>query len=555
MIIGIDLGTTNSLAAYWKDGQSQLIPNNLGDFLTPSVVGLSDSGDIIVGKLAKERLMSHPELTQARFKQLMGSGKKLRLGDQFYLPEELSAFVLKKLVEDAQEYLGEPVDEVIVSVPAYFNDDQRAATKIAGQLAGIKIERIINEPSAAALTLHHSYQKEASYMIVDFGGGTLDISIVDAFANVIEIVSVAGENHLGGEDFTQQIVADFIQHLPYEKHELSASTLVRIYQESERAKLALNDSDSASIAVYVKDNLHRYQLTKERFIELCRFLLAKINPPIERALRDAQIQANELTDVILVGGTTKMKLIQDYLSYLLKRPISVKIDQDKAIALGCGIATGIKARNADIKDVVLTDICPFTLGIKIVGNVFSPIIERNTTLPASRVQQYCTVEPGQNFIRCEIYQGENYKANTNLLLGTMSVPVPINLEHLEAIDVRFSYDINGILDVDITVVSTGKKYSKTILRDRHQLSSEEILKRRMALSKLKIHPREDEFYQFLMARAEHLFQNLLNEQRAILTDYIRNYEAVIESQNLSKIKKAHRLFEKQLEQLENWGGM
>jgi molecular chaperone HscC len=283
--------------------------------------------------------------------------------------------------------------------------------------------------------------------------------------------------------------------------------------------------------------------------------LAKINPPIERALRDAQIQANELTDVILVGGTTKMKLIQDYLSYLLKRPISVKIDQDKAIALGCGIATGIKARNADIKDVVLTDICPFTLGIKIVGNVFSPIIERNTTLPASRVQQYCTVEPGQNFIRCEIYQGENYKANTNLLLGTMSVPVPINLEHLEAIDVRFSYDINGILDVDITVVSTGKKYSKTILRDRHQLSSEEILKRRMALSKLKIHPREDEFYQFLMARAERLFQNLLNEQRAILTDYIRNYEAVIESQNLSKIKKAHRLFEKQLEQLENWGGM
>ena len=202
MIIGIDLGTTNSLAAYWKDGQSQLIPNNLGDFLTPSVVGLSDSGDIIVGKLAKERLMSLPELTQARFKQLMGSGKKLRLGDQFYLPEELSAFVLKKLVEDAQEYLGEPVDEVIVSVPAYFNDDQRAATKIAGQLAGIKIERIINEPSAAALTLHHSYQKEASYMIVDFGGGTLDISIVDAFANVIEIVSVAGENHLGGEDFT-----------------------------------------------------------------------------------------------------------------------------------------------------------------------------------------------------------------------------------------------------------------------------------------------------------------------------------------------------------------
>ncbi|MCQ8264346.1 Hsp70 family protein [Streptococcus suis] len=550
MIIGIDLGTTNSLAAIWRNNKVELIPNNLGDTLTPSVVGLSDEGDIIVGKFAKERLLSHPQLTQSRFKRLMGTGQKIRLGDQYYLPEELSAFVLKKLVEDAEAFLGEKVTEIIVSVPAYFNDDQRAATKIAGQLAGVKIERIINEPSAAALALHQSREEDASYMIVDFGGGTLDISIVDAFANVIEIVSVAGDNHLGGEDFTQQIVNDFIQHLPYERKNLSDEVLGLIYQEAEKAKLALNEQEETRISVKIEDTVHQYKLTKERYIELCRFLLAKINKPIQKALHDAQIQATDLTDVILVGGSTKMKLVQDYLTYLLKRPISVKVDQDKAIAMGCGIVTGIKSRNEDIKDLVLTDICPFTLGTEIVGNVFSPIIERNTTLPASYVQRYWATELGQERLQFNIYQGEHYKANANLLLGTLVVPIPINKEEHEAVDCRFSYDINGILDVDITVLSTGKVHNKTILRDRHQLSPEEILEKRAKLATLKIHPRDTEHYKLLMARAERLFQIVLAEQRELLAHHIRHYENVIESQDVKKIAQANKVFEQQLDALE-----
>ncbi|MEI4330309.1 Hsp70 family protein [Streptococcus suis] len=550
MIIGIDLGTTNSLVATWRNNKVELIPNNLGDFLTPSVVGLSDNGDIIVGKFAKERLMSHPHLTQSRFKRLMGTGKKLPLGDQMYLPEELSAFILKKLIEDAEEFLGEKVDEIIVSVPAYFSDDQRAATKIAGHLAGVKIERIINEPSAAALALHHSREEDATYMIIDFGGGTLDISIVDAFANVIEIVSVAGENHLGGEDFTQQIVEDFIQNLPYKKSDLSDEVMGFLYQEAEKAKLALNKEDSVRMSVNINDSLHVYKLTKERYVEICRFLLAKMNAPIQNALRDAQIHAEDLTDVILVGGSTKMKLIQDYLIFLLKRPISVKVDQDKAVAMGCGIVTGIKKRDKGIKDVVLTDICPFTLGTAIVGNVFSPIIERNTTLPASYVERYWTNELGQQHVLFTIYQGENYQADTNLLLGSLDIPIPVNHEEHEAIDCRFSYDINGILDVDITVLSTGKVYNKTILRDRQQLSAEEILEKRAKLASLKIHPRDSEHYQLLRARAERLFRTLLAEQRYYLMNCIQRYEKVIETQDAKRIAKANKIFENQLDGLE-----
>lgn len=550
MIIGIDLGTTNSLVAIWRQGKVELIPNNLGDYLTPSVVGLSDDGDIIVGKLAKERLISHPHLTQARFKRLMGTGTKLPLGDKSYLPEELSAFILKKLIEDAEVFLGEKVHEVVVSVPAYFSDDQRAATKIAGHLAGVKIERIINEPSAAALALHHRREKDASYMIIDFGGGTLDISIVDAFANVIEIIAVAGENHLGGEDFTQQIVEDFIQHLPYEKEQVTDQVMGLIYQESEKAKLALNESDSVRMSIKVEDSLHVYTLTKERYVDICRFLLAKMNEPIQKALRDAQLRAEDLTDVILVGGSTKMKLIQDYLTFLLKRPISVKVNQDTAIAKGCGIVTGIKARNEDIKDMVLTDICPFTLGIETVGNVFSPIIERNTTLPASYVGRYWSSNLGQERVMFNIYQGENYQADANLLLGSLEVPIPINHVEHEAIDCRFSYDINGILDVDITVLSTGKVYNKTILRDRQQLSAEEILEKRTKLATLKIHPRDNEHYQLLRARAERLFQTLLAEQREQLVSYIQQYEKVIETQDSKRIAKANKTFEKQLDALE-----
>lgn len=556
MILGIDLGTTNSLAAVWRQGKVELIPNHFGDFLTPSAVGLSDEGDIIVGKLAKERLITHPELTQSRFKPFMGTQKKLALGDRDYLAEELSAFVLRKLVEDAESYLGEKVEEIIVSVPAYFNDEQRAATKVAGQLAGIKIERIINEPSAAALALHRKRQEDASYLIIDFGGGTLDISIVDAFLNVIEIVTVAGDNHLGGEDFTQAIVDDFYTAWPHVKSQMTAEEAAQLYQEADKAKKTLDKEETASFRLMIGQEWYSYRLSQERFLAISKPLLNRIQKPIRRALRDANMTIEDIDQIILVGGNTKMPLVQNYLSYLLKQQVHVQVNQDEAIALGCGVLTGIKARNEDVKDMVLTDICPFTLGIEIIGDVMSPILERNTVLPSSKVGTYYTSQLGQTEIQLNILQGEEYRASNNMKLGTLDIQVPRNPDQYESIDVRFSYDINGILEVDVRVNSTGVSHQKVFLRDNKQLSEEEIEQRRKYLASLKIHPKDKEEVQLLLSRGQRLFSDATGGDRDFLAACISRFEQTLDSQEDRKIKEATRLFEAQLDALEErlWGG-
>lgn len=550
MILGIDLGTTNSLAAVWRDGKAELIPNNFGEYLTPSVVGFSDEKEIIVGKLAKERLMSHPDLTQSQFKRFMGTTKSLSLGYKSYSAEELSSFVLKKLVDDAEIYLGEKIEEVIVSVPAYFNDEQRAATKLAGRLAGVNVERIINEPSAAALALHQLKQEDKTYLIIDFGGGTLDISVVDAFLNVIEIVTVAGDNHLGGEDFTEVIVEDFFKAWPGVRERIASSELAQLYQEADKLKKNLDDADTAGFKITIDKELFSYQLTNKRYLAIAKPLLKRMEAPLKRVLRDAKLSLESVSDVILVGGNTKMPLVRQYLSYLLKHRMSTSIDQDYAIALGCGVMAGIKERQADIKDMVLTDICPFTLGIEMIGDVFSPIIERNTVLPSSRVQTYYATEYGQEAIIVTIYQGERLKASDNLRLGSLEVPIPKNMVELESIDVRFSYDINGILEVDVRVNSTGKRHQKVFLRDHKQLTEEEIAEKRKHLASLKHHPRESERYQVLLSRANRLYEDALGDYREHLSMWIRSFEEVIDKQNPRDIEQAENHLEWQLDALE-----
>lgn len=550
MILGIDLGTTNSLAAIWHQGQVELVPNSFGDYLTPSVVGLSDQGDLIVGRLAKERLMSHPHLTQARFKRYMGTGKPLILGDQSYSPEELSSFILRKLIQDAETYTGQKVEEIIVSVPAYFNDEQRSATKAAGQLAGVKIERIINEPSVAALAIHQNRQEDQTYLVIDFGGGTLDVSIVDAFLNVIEIVSVAGDNYLGGEDFTQLIVHDFYKAWPQAKLVTTPAESAKLYQEADRLKCRLDQETEASFSMTIGPELFTYKLTRERFLVLARPLLQRIEAPIQRAIKDARKRIESIDQVVLVGGNTKMPLVSQYLSVLLKRPIEVLVDQDQAIALGCGLMAGIKARKEDVKDLVLTDICPFTLGLAIKGDIFSPLIERNTVLPSSRVGSYHTTEYGQEEITLNIYQGEQMVASHNHLLGKMIVPVPKNFKNYEAVDVRFSYDINGILEVDVKVLSTGETYHKIFLKTNHLLSEQEIASRLDVLSRLKIHPRETEIYQLLLARVHRLHEESLGEEREHLLAWLRAYEEAMDSQDPRRMDQASQLLERQLNALE-----
>lgn len=350
MIIGIDLGTTNSLVSIFKDGRSIIIPNNLGDLLTPSVVSIDDDR-IIVGKLAQERLITHPEVTVANFKRFMGQDKEYRIGQNKFSPEELSAMVIKKLVEDAEAYLNTEIEEIVVSVPAYFNDDQRWATKTAGELAGVKIERIINEPSAAALAVHYNHLLDSdgrTYMIVDFGGGTLDVSIVDAFDNIIEIVAVAGNNRLGGEDFNEIILQEFLVRNNLYLEELPLLTKQSLLKKVEKCKRQISKQGTGNIEIVINEKKYLLELDYQRFYQLALPLLLKLEKVIYRAIRDAQNKIESIDDVILVGGSCKMPIVQDYLKDVLNKELLIELNPDLAISLGCGIVAGIKERNGEI---------------------------------------------------------------------------------------------------------------------------------------------------------------------------------------------------------------
>ena len=368
-IIGIDLGTTNSLAAVWQDGESKLIPNAFGEYLTPSVVSIGEDGTVYVGKTAKERLASYPDDTASVFKRFMGTSRKYMLGGKSYRPEELSAFVLKKLKEDAERYLGEPVEEAIISVPAYFNDMARNATKRAGMIAGLRVERIINEPSAAALACQNLNQEEDETLLVfDFGGGTLDVSLVECFDNVIEIQAVSGDNQLGGQDFDDMIAEHFAKSLNLNYAEMKPETKAIVRKSAELCKRELTEKPSANMVVNCQDISGEIEITRKDIVKICAPLFDRIGKPVSKVFVDAQTSTDQVGQIVLVGGSCKMPVVRQYLSYLLKREDIETKEPDYMIALGCGVCAGIKERDKDVKDLLLTDICPFSLGIKVANS-------------------------------------------------------------------------------------------------------------------------------------------------------------------------------------------
>lgn len=550
MILGIDLGTTNSLGAIFRNGRTELIPNAFGDYLTPSVVGIDGQGEMVVGKVAKERLITFPDQTVSQFKRFMGSKHELQIGDRFYKAEELSSFIIRKLVEDAEKYTGEKVQEIIVSVPAYFNDAQRYATKLAGQLAGVKIERIINEPSAAALARHHFSQSDQSYVVVDFGGGTLDISVVEAFDNVVEIIAIAGDNRLGGEDFTQAIADDFLNHFHFRRDLLDKQFLNLILIEAERAKLALNVHDEVTMKLVYEDRELVYDLSYRHFFEISQSLLARVKTVLDKALFDAKYQHVSADSFILVGGASQMRLVQDYIAFLIKQPLRAPKNPDQVIAQGCGMAAGIKSRSEEVRDLLLSDICPFTLGVQTEGDEYSPLIERNSPLPVSKVNRYYAVHLGQDLVRINVYQGEQMTASKNLKLGGFEIPIPINYENYEAIDVRFTYDLNSILDIDVTVVSTQEVFSHTILQESVHLTEEEIIAKRKELKALKINAQDTEIYQFLIEKANRLYTMLLGQDREILSARTRHFEQEVTKTTSSRLPHLYKNFSDFLDSLE-----
>ncbi len=556
-IVGIDLGTTNSLVCVYRGGKSELIPNSFGEFLTPSCVGLDDDGEqVLVGKIAKDRLVSHPDFTVSSFKRFMGTDKKLIVGERVFTAPELSSFVIRQLKEDAEAYLGEPVEEAVISVPAYFDDNGRNATKMAGELAGLRVERIINEPSAAALAYRKYDDEDATFLVCDLGGGTFDVSVVDAFDNIIEIAAVAGDNHLGGDDWNAAIAQYFCDENGIKVEDLSPETKAIILKQAEMCKIALNSSEPIIMSVSIGPDSYMASLTSKKLVEISASLFKRIEEPIRRALHDASMTVMDIDYVVMVGGSSKMLTVSKYIEQLVGREMKSDIDPDKVVGIGAGVVAGIKSRDEDIKDTILTDVCPFTLGTNVINYakhddpLFSPIIERNSVLPTSHMERYYTVNDNQDKMVFKIYQGENMYCRDNTLLGDIEIKVPKNKAGEECCEVRFTYDINGILEVDVKCVSTGETKNKVILNKNIKLTDEEIAIKQAELQKLKILPRDEEENKAIIARAERLYEEAFGEFRDIIGANTMNFLEILSKQDSKKIRRAKTQFVKFLDMVE-----
>lgn len=561
MIVGIDLGTTNSLVAVWREGKSVLIPNGLGEYLTPSCVSLDEDDTVLVGKAARERLQTHPDRTAAVFKRYMGSNKTVRLGKRSFRPEELSALVLRSLKADAEAMLGEPVHEAVITVPAYFSDAQRKATRAAGELAGLKVDRLLNEPTAAALAYGmHDMGAETRFLVFDLGGGTFDVSILEMFEGVMEVRASAGDNFLGGEDFVESLITLF-----FERNALPASLrsnaqfMQRLAAQTEAAKQALSLHPRAEIVVAHEAVQHRLALDEALLEQACAPLLKRLRAPVERALRDANLRAAELNAVVLAGGATRMPVVRRLATTMFGRFPSIDFNPDEVVALGAAVQAGLKAKDAALKEVVMTDVAPYSLGVAVSHRLgantsshghFDPIIERNSTVPVSRSKTYIPGSDAQTAIELQVYQGESRMVRDNVHLGNLEVPLPPGPIQESVVEVRFTYDVNGLLQVEATVQKTQQTFGLLIEGNPGLLTDTEIKERLQALSELKIHPRDRIENRTLLARGERVYQQLRGDVREWLGACITEFERVLATQDKRLIAPAHRQFQEQLDHIE-----
>ncbi len=548
MIVGIDLGTTNSLIAYYTDEGPKIVPNRLGDRLTPSVVSIDEEENVYVGKTAQERMRLYPESSAAVFKRDMGSDKKFNLGGKEFTAEELSSFVLRSLKEDAEAFLGEEIEEAVISVPAYFNDMRRKATKRAGELAGLKVERIISEPTAAAIAYGlYNDDKPAKNLVFDLGGGTLDVSILDYFAPILEVRAVAGDNYLGGEDFTAVIEEMFYKkHPDLDKEKLSYREMALIHKAAEQCKIDLSDNGNSTMKAKVGDDEITMDISYADYDKACEGLYERIRVPVKRALTDAKLKLTDIDKIVLVGGGTRLTGVRSFVSKMFHTFPDTSINPDEAVALGAAIQAAMKERKESIKEVVLTDVCPFTLGTEVMVDFgdgykesghYCPIIERNTIIPASRTDRFFTTHDNQTRIDIKVLQGESRMARNNLELGVLEIEVPSNKAGAESVDVTYTYDINSILEVEVKVISTEKKYRKIIKGQYTEMTDEEIEKRFQELAYLKIPPRDQEENRLILLRAERMYEEALGMDREILDAEVRKFELALNSQDKRIIEK------------------
>lgn len=561
MIIGIDLGTTNSLAAVWQDGRPQLIPNSLGEVLTPSCVSIDSDGSILVGRAAKERLQTHPDRAAAAFKRFMGSEHTVKLHKKRFRAEELSALVLKVLKADAEAFLGEKITEAVITVPAYFSDAQRKATRTAGQLAGLNVERLVNEPTAAAMAYGiHQRETESRFLVFDLGGGTFDVSVLDYFEGVMEVRASAGDNFLGGEDFVALIVERFFEDagLPH-KLKSDPHVLQQLKAQAERAKRTLSTAEEAQIVLHHAGTTHSVKLDEAGFEKLSAGLLARLREPVERALRDARMRSSELDKIVLAGGATRMPIVRRLVARMFGRFPESEINPDEVVALGAAVQAGLKMRDIALKEVVMTDVAPYSLGVEVSAQLadgsfspghFDPIIERNTAVPVSKVKQYVPLSKNQQVLELKIFQGEARMVKDNIFLGNLTIALPGGGREEGATDVRFTYDVNGLLQVEATLLKTGHAESIVIQGNPGLMTPQEIAQCLKELSVLKIHPRDKLEFRTLLARAERIYSQLRGDHRQWFGQNILVFEQALETQENHIIEAARGHFVPVVEQVE-----
>lgn len=559
MIVGIDLGTTNSLIAYYTENGPKIIPNRLGENLTPSIVSVDENGQIYVGETARERMLLYPDTSANVFKRYMGSDKKYELSGKTFTAEELSSFVLRSLKEDAEAYLGEEITEAVISVPAYFNDARRKATKRAGELAGLKVERIISEPTAAAIA-YGLYQnnKDTRFLVFDLGGGTFDVSILELFENIIEVRAVAGDNFVGGEDFTNVIAEIFLKEKGIEAESLDLKTINHIVKQAELCKRMFSTKNEATMSCKIGESYTETTINIEKYEKACEELLEKIRGPIKRSLADANIKLSDIDQVVMIGGATKLPIIYSFVTKLFKQFPNTSVNPDEAVALGAAIQGAMKERHEGIKEVVLTDVCPFTLGTEVVREIqenryeagyFFPIIERNTVIPASRTERVYTIRDNQTKITVNVLQGESRFATNNLSIGELTIEVPKAKAGEEPVDITYTYDINSVLEVEVKVASNGKTEKAIIKGQNVDMTDEEIEERMKELAYLKIHPRDQEANKLVLLKAERLYEESIGDTRRLLEYELMKFDKVLNSKDKHKIEEARKKLQDILEEV------
>jgi molecular chaperone DnaK len=544
-IIGIDLGTTNSAMAVMQAGKPEIIANSEGNRTTPSVVAINKNNERLVGQVANRQRVTNPTNTIFGVKRLIGrkftdkevqrdielmpykivkagTGVKVEMAGKGYSPEEVSAMILSKLKADAESFLGEPVTEAVITVPAYFDDSQRQATKDAGKIAGLEVKRIINEPTAAALAYGLDKGKEEKIAVFDLGGGTFDVSILQLGDSVFEVLSTNGDTHLGGEDFDMRIVNHFVDEFKKEASidvKDDKAAMQRLKEEAEKAKKELSTTEVADInlpfltADADGPKHFEYKLTRAKLIELVQDLIDRTAEPAEKALKDAGLKASDINEVVLVGGMTRMPAVIDKVKQIFGKDPKQGVNPDEVVAVGAAIQGGVL--QGDVKDVLLLDVTPLSLGIETLGGVTTKLIERNTTIPTSKNETFSTAADNQNSVEIHVLQGEREMSEDNKSLGRFVLDgIPPAPRGIPQIEVTFNLDANGILNVTAKDKGTGKEQSITISGSGN-LNKEEVEK---AAKEAEAHAEEDKKKRE-SAETRNQLENAIYQAEKMKTDY------------------------------------